>query len=274
MSAKKTDTASLKKKAQQLRRDILAMLCEAGSGHPGGSLSLVELIVGLYFHALRHRPGDPQWAGRDIFILSKGHGCPALYAALADCGYFPKEELKTLRRLNSRLQGHPQRGLPGIEASTGSLGQGLSIANGIALAARLDRLDRRVYCIMGDGEIQEGQIWEAALTAGHYKLDNLCGIIDNNGYQIDGRIEDTKNLAPIADKWRSFNWHAIEIDGHDIGQVIAAYDEAGTIKGKPTMIVARTVKGKGISFMECDNKWHGVAPSEDEFRKAIEELNN
>ena len=262
----------LQKKAIQIRRDILTMLTNAGSGHTGGSLSEVEILLALYYHTLNHNPKEPLWPKRDRFILSKGHGCPALYAVLADCGYFPREELWSLRKLGSRLQGHPQLGLPGLEASTGSLGQGLSIANGMALASRLDNLELRVYCLMGDGEINEGQIWEAAMTAAHYKLDNVCGIIDANKLQIDGFTCDIKNLEPLADKWRSFNWQVLEVDGHNLKEIMHAFDKAKKVKRKPTIIIAHTVKGKGISFIENKVEWHGIAPHKEQLEQALKEL--
>ena len=249
------------------------MIAQAGSGHPGGSLSMVELLVGLYWYKLRHDPKNPLWPDRDIFLLSKGHGCPALYTVLAFQGYFPREELMTLRRYPTRLQGHPERGtLPGIEMSAGSLGQGLSVANGIALADRLDGRARRVFCLMGDGEIQEGQVWEAAMTSAHHKLDRVCAIIDANQLQQNGPVKQIQDVEPLPDKWRAFGWHTIEIDGHDITQVIRAYDDAEAVKGKPQAIVARTVKGKGVSFMELNHAWHGVAPKPDELERALKEL--
>jgi transketolase len=248
------------------------MLSLAGSGHTGGSLSLVEILLALYYHAIRHDPKRPDWRERDRVLLSKGHGCPALYAVLADCGYFPKEELWRLRKLGSPLQGHPQRGLPGIEISSGSLGQGLSIANGMALAARLDRLDARMYCILGDGETNEGQIWEAAMTAAHYKLDSLCTIIDFNKLQIDGFCCDIKDMGPYAHKWVDFGWNVLEADGHDLVQLEDALDAAKKTKGKPTLIIAHTIKGKGVSFVENKVEWHGIAPKKEEAERAIKEL--
>jgi len=263
----------LQKIAKQLRRDILEMITEAGSGHPGGSLSAIDLIVALYFHKMRHNPKKPDWPDRDRFILSKGHCCPALYAVLARAGYFPVDKLKTLRKLGSMLQGHPDMKItPGIEMSTGSLGQGLSVANGIALAGRLDRKDYKVYCMIGCGESQEGQVWEAAMSAAHYKLDNLVGIQDYNKLQIDGFNECVKCIDPITEKWRAFGWHVIEIDGHNFDEIIAALDEAGKIKGKPTMIVANTIKGIGVSFMEDKAEWHGKALDKEQLKKALEEL--
>jgi len=267
------DVTSLRRVANELRQDIVRMIAKAGSGHPGGSLSMVELLVGLYWHALRHDPKRPEWPDRDLFLLSKGHGCPALYAVLAFQGYFPREELMTLRRFPTRLQGHPERGsVPGVEMAAGSLGQGLSMANGIALADRLDGRTRRLYCLMGDGEIQEGQVWEAAMTAHHHQLDRVCAIIDANQLQQNGPVKAIQDIEPLADKWRAFGWHAIEIDGHKIEQVLKAYDEARTITGRPQVIVARTVKGKGVSFMELNHAWHGVAPKPDELARALKEL--
>jgi transketolase len=269
---KKPDIFELKKKAIGLRKDILKMLTLAGSGHTGGSLSLVEILMALYYYKLRHRPKEPNWPPRDRVLLSKGHGCPALYAVLADCGYFPRESLWTLRKLGSPLQGHPQIGLPGLEISSGSLGQGLSIACGVALGARMDKLDSRVYCIMGDGETNEGQIWEAAMTASHYKLDSLCGIVDYNELQIDDFCSKVKDMAPYLEKWESFGWNAIEVDGHDIEKLMGALDEAERVKNRPTVIVARTIKGKGVSFVERKIEWHGIAPKEEEYERAVKEL--
>jgi len=263
----------LKKEAISIRRDILIMLEQAGSGHPGGSLSCVELLIGLYYYKLRHNPKNPYLATRDRFILSKGHGCPCLYAVLARQGYFPKDEILTLRKVGSRLQGHPDKAfLPILETTSGSLGQGLSISNGIALAAKLDRLDIRVYCLLGDGELDEGQIWEAAMTSSHYKLDNVCAIVDYNKFQIDGSVKEVKNLEPLVKKWKAFNWHAIEIDGHNFKEIMDAYDELDRIEGKPTIIIAHTIKGKGVSFMENNLDWHGVAPKREHLDKALKEL--
>lgn len=267
-----TEIKELQKKALTLRKDILKMLYSAGSGHTGGSLSLVEILVALYYHTMRYDPKRPLWRERDRFLLSKGHGCPALYAVLADSGYFPKEELWGLRKLGSRLQGHPQIGLPGVEISSGSLGQGLSVAIGIALACRLDGLNSRVYCVMGDGETNEGQIWEAAMTAAHYKLDSLCAIIDFNKLQIDGFCCDVMDMGPYIHKWVDFGWSVLETDGHDIQKLIEAFDKASVIKGKPALIVAHTVKGKGVSFVENKVEWHGIAPKKDEYERAIKEL--
>ena len=267
------DLDAMKRQARELRKTILRMLSTAGSGHPGGSLSMVELLVGLYWYALRHDPKRPDWPERDLFLLSKGHGVPALYAVLAAHGYFPSEELMTLRRYPTRLQGHPERwSVPGIEIASGSLGQGLSMANGIALADRLDGRRRRIFCLLGDGEIQEGQVWEAAMTAHHHHLEAVCAIIDANQLQQNGPVKEIQDIEPLAEKWRAFGWHAIEIDGHDLAQVVRAYDEAAAVSGKPQVIVARTVKGKGVSFMELNPAWHGVAPKPDELERALKEL--
>ena len=267
------DIAVLREKAKTLRIEILKMLTEAGSGHTGGSLSAADIVTALYFYKMRHHPNDPKWIERDRFILSKGHAAPVLYAALALSGYFDKSLLSTLRKLGSPLQGHPcSRKLPGIEISTGSLGQGLSIANGIAMGLKLDKLSSRVYCLLGDGEIQEGQVWEAAMTASHYNLDNLCAIIDNNGLQIDGHCCDVMCVEPIVNKWAAFGWHVLDINGHDMEAIVSALNEAETLKGKPTMIVARTVKGKGVSFFEGKVEYHGLAPTHEELEKALKEL--
>ncbi|MBI2876374.1 MAG: transketolase [Candidatus Tectomicrobia bacterium] len=265
--------AELKEIARQVRIDILQMLAKAGSGHTGGSLSAVEIVTSLYFARMRHNPERPDWEDRDRFVLSKGHGAPVLYAVLSRCGYFDRKHLETLRQLGSILQGHPYSGAtPGIEASTGSLGQGLSQANGMALAARLSRKDWRVYALLGDGESQEGLIWEAAMTAAHYKLDNLCAITDNNGLQIDGPVSRVMAVEPIARKWEAFGWHVVEVDGHRFEEILAALDSAERTKGRPTMIVARTVKGKGVSFMENQVKYHGVTPTPQELELALKEL--
>ncbi|MDP3729920.1 MAG: transketolase [Candidatus Omnitrophota bacterium] len=268
----KPDIRELKRKAVGIRKDLLKMLTLAGSGHTGGSLSIVEILVALYYYELRNDPKDPKWQERDRFLLSKGHACPALYAVLAEKGYFPKEDLWTLRKLGSRLQGHPQMGLAGIEISSGSLGQGLSIANGMALASRLNKTDTRIYCLMGDGETNEGQVWEAAMTASHYKLDNLCAIIDYNKLQIDGFCCEVKDMGAYLDKWKNFGWNVIETDGHDIEKLMAAFDKAKTIKGMPTVIIAHTVKGKGVSFVENKVEWHGIAPKKEEYERAVKEL--
>jgi transketolase len=263
----------LEKMARQLRRHVITMTATAGSGHPGGSLSAADIVTALYFKVMRHDPKNPQWPDRDRFILSKGHAAPILYAALAECGYFPVEELSTLRKLGSRLQGHTDRTLtPGVEMSAGSLGQGLSFGIGVALAARLDKRDYHVYVLLGDGECEEGQIWEAAMSAPHFQMDNLTAIIDHNGLQLDGRCCDIMGLESLADKWRAFNWHVIEIDGHDMSQIVQALKEARKIKQKPTVIIAHTVKGKGVSFMENNVDFHGKAPTPQEAEIALKEL--
>jgi transketolase len=269
---KRPDIKTLQKKAVEMRKDILSMLAEAKSGHTGGSLSEVEILLALYKYKMNIDPKNPNWEKRDRFIISKGHGCPALYAVLADCGYFPKKELMTLRKMGSRLQGHPQLGLPGIECSSGSLGQGLSIANGMALGLRYDKSASRVYCLIGDGESNEGQIWEAAMTAVHHNLDNLCAIMDRNRFQIDGLCCDVKELIYMKARWETFGWHAIETDGHDVGKMMDALDEAAAVKNRPTIIIADTVKGKGVSFIEHNNNFHGVAPKKDELEAAFKEL--
>lgn len=263
----------LKEKANVIRKDIIEMLAEAKSGHPGGSLSAVEILTYLYFKEMNVDPSNPQWPDRDRFILSKGHGAPVLYSTLAEKGYFPKEELMKLRKTGAMLQGHPDmKGTPGVDMSTGSLGQGLSASNGMALAAKLDNKSYRVYALLGDGEMQEGQVWEAAMTSAHYKLDNLTIFIDNNGLQIDGTNEEVKNVNPIEDKWKVFGWHVITIDGHDFQQIEKALEEAKNTKGKPTAIIAKTVKGKGVSFMENQVGWHGVTPNEEQKEQALKEL--
>ncbi len=259
--------------ARNLRGDVLRMLAAACSGHTGGSLSAVEIITSLYFCKMRHNPRDPSWPDRDRFVLSKGHGAPVLYAALAKCGYFDPDLLKTLRCLGSTLQGHPDmKSTPGIDVSTGSLGQGLSLANGMALALRLDGRPARVYALMGDGEIQEGQIWEAAMAAAHYRLDNLCGVVDNNGLQIDGCVEDVMGLGSIADKWAAFGWNVFCVNGHSFKEILDALDQAERFKGKPSVIVAQTLKGKGCSFCEGKVEYHGVAPSVEELECGLTEL--
>ena len=267
------DIDALQEKATHLRKTILKMLTGARSGHTGGSLSATDIVSALYFHEMRHDPKNPEWAERDRFILSKGHAAPLLYAALASSGYFDKKLLGTLRKIGSPLQGHPcSKKLPGVEISTGSLGQGLSIANGIALGIKIDKKSARVYCLLGDGEIQEGQIWDAAMSAAHYKLDNLCPIIDNNGLQIDGHCCDVMQIEPIVQKWQAFGWHVIDIDGHDMHAIVHALQEARDTQQKPTMIVARTVKGKGVSLFEGKVQYHGLAPTDEELEIALKEL--
>ncbi len=263
----------LKERARNLRRDAIRMIAAAGSGHPGGSLSAADVITALYFKVLRHDPLNPQWPDRDRFILSKGHAAPILYAALAESGYFPVEELLTLRKLDSRLQGHTDRNLtPGVEMSAGALGQGLSFSVGVALAAKLDRRYYHVYVLLSDGECDEGQTWEAALSAAHFRLDNLVAIVDRNRLQLSGWTREIMNLEPFAQKWQSFGWHTIEIDGHDFDQILAALQECQNTKAKPTVIIARTTKGKGVSFMENNVAFHGKAPTPEEAEKALKEL--
>lgn len=269
---KKPDIRNLENQARQIRKDILTMLATAGSGHTGSSLSCVELILAIYKYKLNYDANNPGWQGRDRFILSKGHGCPALYAVLSHCGFFPKETLMTLRKIGSVLQGHPQLGLPGLEASTGSLGQGLSISNGMALSAKLDQKDTRVFCILGDGEINEGQVWESAMTACHYKLDNLCAIVDYNKLQIDGLLCDVKDMFSLEDKWAAFGWHTTTINGHDFSEIMNALDRAEKVKEKPSLIIANTIKGKGVSFIENKAEWHGIAPKPDQLERALKEL--
>lgn len=267
------EISELQEIARKARINIVKMLAEAASGHPGGSLSACDVMTVLLFSVMRHDPENPLWEDRDRFVLSKGHCVPAWYALLAEAGYFPKEKLMTLRKLDSPLQGHPDRVmLDCMEASTGSLGQGLSIAMGMALANQLDRKTSKVYCMLGDGEIQEGQVWEAILAAPKFKLDNLITILDYNKAQIDGFVSEVMPLEPIVDKIRSFNWHVISINGHDLQQITDAFTEAQSVKGKPVFIVADTVKGKGVSFMEGLVDWHGKAPSQEEAEKAVAEL--
>jgi transketolase len=265
------DIKLLEKIANELRIDIIRQLYRAGSGHPGGSLSAADIAAVLYFSEMNIDPQNPKLAGRDRFVLSKGHAAPLLYAVLAEKGYFPKDELNGLRKLGALLQGHPNMKVPGVEMSTGSLGQGFSASVGMALASRMDG-GGRVYALLGDGELEEGLVWEAAMAAGHYKLDNLCVIVDFNGLQIDGRTDDVMRVAPIDEKFRSFGFHVVCIDGHSIREIADAFDTARSVKGKPTAIVARTVKGKGVSFMENEAGWHGKAPSEEEALKAMAEL--
>jgi len=265
--------SDLRKIASTLRTDIIEMLKEAKSGHPGGSLSACEIITALYFKEMRVDSNNPEWPDRDRFVLSKGHGAPVLYAALAEKGFFSKEELLRLRKTGAMLQGHPDmKGTPGVDMTTGSLGQGLAAANGMALAGKLDKKDYRVYVLIGDGEAQEGIIWEAAMFSAHYKLDNLTVFMDHNGLQIDGLNKEVMNIEPIDEKFRAFGWYVINIDGHSFEDIFSALEEAKNTKGKPTMIIARTVKGKGVSFMENKADWHGKAPSEEEAKKAIDEI--
>ncbi len=266
------NVAQLESIAREVRALIIRMLAKAGSGHPGGSLSAVEIMTTLYFSIMRHDPQNPYWEDRDRFHLSKGHACPVLYAVLAKAGYFDESELWTLRKFGSILQGHADRRTPGVEVSTGSLGQGLSIAVGMALGARVAKKNYRVYCLLGDGEIQEGNIWEAAMSAAHYNVGNLCAILDYNKFQIDGSVDEIMSLEPIEDKWESFGWHTIVVDGHDISDLISAFEQAKEIKKKPTIIIAQTVKGKGVSFMEHVVDFHGRAPTPEEEKVALKEI--
>ncbi len=273
INAKPLSIREMEAIAKRLRRHIITMIGTAGSGHPGGSLSAAEIVTALYFGLLRHNPKDPRWSGRDRFILSKGHAAPLLYAALAECGYVPVEELTTLRQLDSFLQGHTDCTLcSGVEMSAGSLGQGLSFAIGVALAGRLNSQEYRIYTLLGDGECDEGQVWEAAMAAAHFKLENLVAIVDNNGQQIDGWNRDVMNLAPFGKKWQAFGWHTIEVDGHDFTQLIDAFNQAKMTKGQPTVIIAHTIKGKGVSFMENNPDFHGKAPTATEMGIALKEL--
>ena len=267
------EACELQKIANRLRLHVIEMTTAANSGHPGGSLSAAEIITALYFRVMRHDPKNPQWEDRDRFVLSKGHVAPVLYAALAESGYFPVDELKTLRQIGSRLQGHPVRGkVPGVEMSTGSLGQGLSMSCGIALAGKMDGRDYLTYCLLGDGEMQSGQNWEAAMFASKYKLDNLIAIVDRNRLQICGNTEDVMAIEPLAEKWISFGWNVIETDGHDINRILAAFEQAKEIHDGPTVIIFYTVKGKGVSFMENNAGFHGKACNKDEYAKAVAEL--
>lgn len=266
-------TEEMKAVAKKLRRNIVSMIGTAGSGHPGGSLSAVEIVTSLFFNVMRHKPGQPCWQDRDRFILSKGHAAPLLYATLAECGYFPQEELSTLRKLGSRLQGHTDcRLTPGVEVTAGALGQGLSIAIGIALAGRLDEKEYRVYALLGDGECNEGQVWEAAMSAAHFKVDNLVAIVDRNGLQLDGWSNEIMNMEPFVAKWKAFGWHIQEVNGHDITELLDAFEKSKSIKGKPSVIIAHTIKGKGVSFMENQVSFHGKAPNAEQVENALKEL--
>ncbi len=263
----------LQQKARKVREDIIEEVYSAQSGHPGGSLSVADILTVLYFREMNIQPENPDWEERDRFVLSKGHCSPALYSCLANRGFFPVEDLKTFRNINSYLQGHPDKNkVPGVDMTTGSLGQGLSAANGMAIAGKVDQKDYRVYCVLGDGEIEEGQIWEAAMAASQYKLDNLCVIVDNNNLQIDGTIEEVMSSYPIDEKFRSFGFQVINIDGHDIEEIIKAFEVAKNVKGKPTCIIAKTTKGKGITYMENQAGWHGKAPNEEQYQQAMKEM--
>ncbi len=272
MAVKEVDLNSLKNQAILFRKEILAILQSAGSGHPGGSLSAVELLISLYGYKMKHDPQNPTWDERDFLIISKGHISAGVYVALANFGYFPKEELKQYRKFGSRLQGHVHTKVPGVEFNTGSLGHGLSVANGIALGAKMLKKNNKTFCLMGDGEIQEGSVWEAALTASHHKLDNLCAIVDYNKVQENGPTNDIKNLEPLADKWKSFGWNTVEVIGHNFKSIISGLDLLGTVPDKPLAIIAHTIKGKGVSFMEGNSKWHGKAPNKEQLQDAIKEL--
>ena len=267
------DIKSLEKTAAEVRCGIVKAIHNAGSGHPGGSLSAADIVTALYFDEMNVDPKDPKMKGRDKFILSKGHAGPVQYSALAVKGYYPMEDFMTLRKLGSKFQGHPDmHKVPGIEMSTGSLGQGISAAGGMALANKLDNDPGRIYVLLGDGEIQEGIVWEALMSAAHYKLDNMVAILDHNGLQIDGKNEDVMTVAPVVDKFQAFGWNVIQIDGHDFEQILDAFKQARACKGKPTMIVAETIKGKGVSFMENNAGWHGKAPDEEQTKQALAEL--
>lgn len=269
----KKNIDELKSIAKVIRKDIITMLTESGSGHPGGSLSAADILTTLYFNEMKVDPANPRDLDRDRFVLSKGHAAPVLYSTLARRGYFDPEELMGLRKLGSMLQGHPNMNdVPGVDMSTGSLGQGISAAVGMALAGKLDDKAYRVYALLGDGELEEGQVWEASMSAAHYKLDNLTAFVDYNGLQIDGKCEDVMNPGPVADKFRAFNWHVIEIDGHDIQAILNAIEEAKNTKGKPTMVVCKTIKGKGVSFMENEAGWHGSTPNKEQCQQALAEI--
>jgi transketolase len=262
--------------SREIRKDIIRSLAEAGSGHTGGSLGLADLFTCLYFQILKHDPSNPFWPERDRLILSIGHVAPVLYTTLAHAGYFPKEELKTLRKLGSRLQGHPGRefGLPGIELSAGSLGQGLSVSVGLALTAKMDARPWFVYCVLGDGELQEGSVWEAAMSAAHHKLDNLIAFIDRNGLQIDGRTSDVMELEPLADKWKAFGWHVQTCDGHDFSDIVEKTGIAKTVQGKPSVIIVRTIMGKGVRSIEGNYLWHGKPPAKEQVEDFLEQVDN
>ena len=273
MALSREKLAHYQELSKTIRRHIVKMTNHAGSGHPGGSLSATELLTVLFFEHMNVDPKNPQWVDRDCFFLSKGHCTPVYYSVLAEKGFFPVEELMTFRDVDGRLHGHPcSEHCPGVDISSGSLGQGLSVANGVALAAKLDGSNRRSYVMIGDGELQEGQVWEAAMTTPHYKLDNVCAIIDWNKIQLDDYVDNVKGVGDLVGKWKSFGWHVIEIDGHELDQVDHALRQAKEVKGKPTAILAHTIKGKGISFMENTHKWHGLAPSNEELEIALKEL--
>lgn len=269
----KVDYDQLRSVATEIRKNIIRSIHAAGSGHPGGSLSATDILTVLYFHKMKVDPKNPKWEARDRFVLSKGHAAPVLYAALAEKGFFNKEELLKLRHTDAMLQGHPEmKGIPGVEMSTGSLGQGFSSSIGMALASKLDKKSNRIFVLLGDGELQEGIVWEAAMAAGHYKLDNLTAFIDYNGLQIDGPNDEVMKVSPLPEKWKSFGWNVVEIDGHSFYEIIEAIEKAENTKGQPTMIIAKTIKGKGVSFMENEVNWHGNAPKKEEAETALREL--
>lgn len=273
MILKHEELIELEKTAKTVRHHIVEMLTQAGSGHPGGSLSAADILTALYFREMKADPQNPRWPDRDRFVLSKGHAAPVLYAVLAEKGFFPKEELLKLRKIGTMLQGHPDmKETPGVDMTTGSLGQGLSAANGMALAGKLDKRDYRVYVLLGDGEVEEGQIWEAAMAAAHYKLDNVTAFIDDNGLQIDGPVKEVMSPGDIGAKFAAFGWHVIRIDGHDFNEIISSVEEAKTTKGKPTAVIAKTVKGRGVAFMENQVGWHGKAPSREQAEEALKAL--
>ena len=268
-----TDIKQLQEKAKEVRKGIIEAVYSNKSGHPGGSLSIADIMTVLYFNQMNIDEKNPKWEDRDRLVLSKGHRSPALYSCLANRGFFDVEKLKTFRNINSNLQGHPDMNkVPGVDISSGSLGQGLSCANGMAIAGKMDNKNYRVYCILGDGEIEEGQVWEAAMASNKYKLDNLCVIVDNNNLQIDGTIEEVMSSYPIDEKFKSFGFQVINIDGHNIQEIIDAFDVAKNVKDKPTCIIAKTIKGKGVSYMENDVKWHAIAPNEEQYQLAMKEL--
>jgi transketolase len=272
----KLDRAELPEMARQIRRDVIKMLMISKSGHSGGPLGLSDIFATMYFNVLKIDPSNPTWSDRDYFFLSAGHLCPVWYATLARKGFIPLAELTTLRKINGRLQGHPAppwtHGVPGVEIASGALGQGLSVAVGCALGLRLDKKPNRVYVLHGDGELNEGQVWEAAMTAGHHRVDNLIAIVDRNNCQIDNRTENVMALEPLADKWRSFGWHVLECDGNSVEEFLRGIEQAQGLKGKPTVIIAHTFMGKGVSFMEDDYRWHGVPPNEEQGKQALSEL--
>jgi transketolase len=273
MSISNEEVVRLKLLANTIRKDILKMVYAAKAGHPGGSLSATDIVTVLYFHFMRVEPKNPDWENRDRFILSKGHACPVLYAALAEKGYFPRKELLTLRQIDGRLQGHPDmKKTPGVDMTSGSLGQGLSAGVGMALGLKLDSKYSRVYVLLSDGELNEGQIWEAAMAAAKYKLDNMIAIVDFNRLQLDGWCNDVMPIEPLADKWQAFGWEVFEANGHDIRSIVGTIDRAQQVRGRPSVIIAHTVKGKGVSFMENECDWHGKAPNKKQFEQAMGEL--